>query len=214
MDNVKDNLLRCLDDEIPLISVTHKPMNFGTNICVGDIGRSHLNIYRQILIGAKAATTPYVALCEDDIFYTPGYFRCYRPSSMEVFAYNYNKWGIYSWTTPIYSYLGNLVVNQLISPRQYLIDAMEERFAKWTDESKLNLSWWKDPGRERKELGVTFRKTERFDTPEPSIVFSHEDAFGFLNHGKNKAHGALRKDYLEPWGHAKDMMNMYKRRPA
>jgi len=212
-ENVRKNLLWCIGD-MPLISVSQKPMDFGRNICVGDIGRSHLNIYRQILIGAKAAETEYVALAEDDIFYTPGHFT-FRPTSKEVFAYNYNKWGLYTWTSPpIYSYLGNLVVNQLIASRNYLVDALEERFNKYPDESKIDLSCWKDPGRRENRLGVTERKTERFDSPEPSIVFSHEDAFGYANLGKNKAHGAVRKDYLEPWGYASNMMKLYKGRNA
>ena len=31
----------------PIISVSQKPIDFGENICVGEIGRSHLNLYKQ-----------------------------------------------------------------------------------------------------------------------------------------------------------------------
>ncbi|KKL05880.1 hypothetical protein LCGC14_2601630, partial [marine sediment metagenome] len=56
IEKTKEQLLSVIGD-LPLISVSHKPMNFGTNICVGDVGRSHLNIYRQILVGARGART-------------------------------------------------------------------------------------------------------------------------------------------------------------
>jgi hypothetical protein len=211
MENVKKNLINCIGDT-PLISVSQKQMNFGKNICVGDIGRSHLNIYRQMLIGAKEAKTPYIALAEDDIFYSKDHFT-HRPSSMKVFAYDYNRWGLYTWDKPpFYSFIDNLVVNQLISSRDYFVEAIEERFNKFPDESKIDLNKWKDPGRHEDTLGVTVRHTERFDSKEPSIVFSHEDAFGYLYLGSNKGHGKKRENYLAPWGSAEDMMKLYKRR--
>ena len=59
-DRVREQLIRAIG-QTPLISVSHKPMDFGENICVGDIGRSVYNIYKQVLIGARAAKTKYVA---------------------------------------------------------------------------------------------------------------------------------------------------------
>lgn len=211
MDVITENLLKSIGDT-PLITVSHKPMKLGRNICVGEIGRSHLNIYRQILIGAKAAETPYVALAEDDILYPPSHFRI-RPSSMEVFNYDVNKWSLYTWyKPPVFSYLDNTVVHQLICARDYLIGDLEERFAKWPDESTLNLSNWKDPGRRENRLNMTERRIERSMAEEPTIAFSHEDAFGFLNMGKKKAHGELKTTLLEPWGTAEEVLRLYKRR--
>lgn len=45
-----DDLLSKRGD-LPIISVTQKPMDLGTNICVGDVGLSYLNARRQMLIG-------------------------------------------------------------------------------------------------------------------------------------------------------------------
>jgi len=209
--NTMKALLRAIDG-YPLITVSQQPMDLGTNICVGDIGRSHLNIYHQILIGAKAAKTRYVALAEDDILYPPSHFRL-RPSSDEVFNYDVNKWSLYTWTKPpIFSILNNTVVHQLISNRDYLVDDLEERFRLWPDESKLNLSNWKDPGRRENRLGMTERIIEKSWAVEPTIAFSHEDAFGYLSRGKNKGHGEQRVNQLDPWGSAEDVLKLYKRR--
>lgn len=71
---VTDSILRIVGDT-PIISITHKPMDFGTNICVGDVGLSDYNIYRQMQIGCLAAKTKYVCTAEADCFYPPtGYF--------------------------------------------------------------------------------------------------------------------------------------------
>ena len=207
---VLGNLKRSIGDT-PVISVSQKPLDFGRNICVGDIGRSHLNIYRQILIGAKAAETPYVALAEDDILYPPSHFGI-RPSSMEVFNYDVNKWSLYTWTDPpVFSFLNNAVVHQLICARDYLVADMEERFAKW-NESNLDLSNWKDPGRRENRLDMVERRIERSFAPEPTIAISHEDAFGYLNLGRRKAHGERKACRLEPWGSAGDVLKIYRRR--
>jgi hypothetical protein len=60
----------------PIISVSQKPIRFGVkNICVGDVGLSDYNIYRQMQIGCMEAKTKYVCTAEADCFYPPtGYF--------------------------------------------------------------------------------------------------------------------------------------------
>src|SRR3990167_3601524 len=71
---VRDQLLLAVSGA-PIVSVSQKPLDFGDNICVGDIGHTYFNIYRQMLTGAKAARTKYVALAEDDTLYSPEHFR-------------------------------------------------------------------------------------------------------------------------------------------
>ena len=98
MEYTKHHLLKAAENT-PIISVSQKPMNFGKNICVGNIGRSHLNIYRQALRGAKEAKTRYIAMAEDDVLYSPGCFTRHTPTP-GVFAYNRNVWCIYTWVKP------------------------------------------------------------------------------------------------------------------
>ena len=213
MNNITSNLLKAIGDT-PLISVSHKPMDLGKNICVGDIGRSHLNIYRQALIGAKAATTPYIALAEDDILYSKSHFDL-RPSRMDVFHYDINEWRLYTWSRPpIFSHKGNIVVHNLIAPRDYFVEAMDERFARYPDESKINLGDFTDPGRRKNEkrLGVTPRNREESYAVEPTIAFSHEDAFGYLHLGNRKRLADKRTDYVEPWGKAEDVLKLFRSR--
>lgn len=204
---VRENLLR-VAGEYPIISVTHKPMDFGQNICVGDMGKSYRNLYRQILIGAKAATTEYVGMAEDDCLYTKEHFSAYRPEN--AFAYNMAKWSFFSWTMPpMYSYKNRKTTCAMIAPRKLLIEALEERYAKYPDDSRCPMHYWGELGRYEKHLGVTVRPTEEFRTYEPIVVFSHEFAVGFGGLGRKKRHGFLRAYDVAYWGKAEDLRNKY-----
>ena len=70
---IRGKLLEVIGDH-PLISVSQKPIDFGHNICVGDVGSSYRNWYIQLHMAAKLATTEYVAVAEADQLYPPGYF--------------------------------------------------------------------------------------------------------------------------------------------
>lgn len=217
LENTKHQLLIAIED-LPLISVSQKPIAFGQNLCVGEIGRSHLNLYRQILTGAKAAKTKFVALAEDDILYSFDHFHYYLPEK-EVFAYDMSKWSIFTWTRPpLFSFRNNRkVVNSLIAPRDMLVAALEERFAKVDELMKMGqkeediIGRWGDPGRYEDKLGVTVRPTEEFYTQVPNIVFSHPEAFGYLSRGTRKRLGDIRAYEVPYWGRASDILKLYDR---
>ena len=80
---VQRQLIRSAEGK-PIISVSQKPMDLGRNICLGDIGRSHLSIYRQILAGAEAADTELVGLAEHDCLYTPEHWNYVPPDNENV----------------------------------------------------------------------------------------------------------------------------------
>ena len=214
IEKVKEHTLKVIGD-CPLISVSQKPMDFGENICIGDVGRSHLNIYRQILIGAKAAKTKYIALVEDDILYHPSHFTEKRPSPGH-FLYDMNKWSIFTWTEPpMFSLRRRKVVNHVISERSLMIEAMEERFARFdclefgTDDRVPKLGYWGDPGRYEQFLGVKVRPTQEFYASAPGIVFSHPEAYGYTSRGERKALANEKSEWLPDWGTAAEVMGEY-----
>lgn len=95
-DKIKASLLKNCGD-IPIISVSQKPIDLGKNICVGDdIGVSGFNFFRQVLIGCEAATTPFIVSAEADCLYPPDYFTwvppkedvCYRNSNLYVMGHH------------------------------------------------------------------------------------------------------------------------------
>lgn len=215
----REQLLRAVGD-FPIVIVSQKPMIFGKNsinVNMGDIGRSHLNIYRQILEGCKAATTEFVAMAEDDILYSYEHFHSELPVG-DVFLYDMNKVSLFTWIKPpLFSFRHDrMVVNQLIAPRLMLIEALEERFervkyliekADQREEKVIRL--FGDPGRYERQLGVTERRTDTFMCTCPSIVYSHEEAFGFLNQGKKKRLGDLRILEVQGWPRADELVKWF-----
>lgn len=193
---------------VPIVSVSHKPINFGQNIIV-DLPRHHLSIYRQAIIGARMATTKYIALCEDDILYSSEHFK-HRPQ-VGRFAYNLGYWGIYTWSDPpIFSWKGRRNLSQLICERELFIRAMEERFLRWPDDSKINLGIWAEPGKYERQLDVSIQETEEFWTNPPNIMFSHETALAYENLGTRKRVGELRATEIPSWGRAEDIRSIYR----
>lgn len=210
IENTKAQLLKAVDD-LPIVSVSQKPMDLGFNVNIGMVGRSHLNIYKQILIGAKNAKTKYVATAEDDILYSWEHYHTKLPST-DVFLYDMNRVSIFTWSKPpMFSYRHKrTVVNQLIAPRLMLIEALEERFAKLEKFPGIPLKYWGDPGRYEAFLGVTVRPVDTFMSTRSSIVFSHEFAYGYeYNQGKKKRLGDLRILELEGWGKPQDVLKLF-----
>lgn len=85
---------------LPIVSVSQKPIKLGKNICVGDVGASGFNCFRQIQIACKAAKTRFVISAEADCCYPPEYFTfipprddiCYRNSNLYVMGDHRNHW--------------------------------------------------------------------------------------------------------------------------
>ncbi len=85
---IVENLLKNCGD-LPIVSITHKPMKLGRNVCVGDVGVSGFNMFRQVLIGCEVANTDFVISAESDCLYPPDYFT-FRPEREDVCYRNTN----------------------------------------------------------------------------------------------------------------------------
>jgi hypothetical protein len=118
----------------PIVSVSQRPVDLGRNVCLGEIGRSWLSLYRQLAAGCEAVGTDWVAVAEHDCLYTPEHL-AYQPDDGGVFWYNDNRWlvqqggnhpelnGMYSW------WPGSLALSQLICRRDLLAACVGERLA-------------------------------------------------------------------------------------
>lgn len=195
--------------QYPVISVSHKPIDLGQNIIV-DLPRSQTSIYRQALIGAKAAATKYIALCEDDVLYSSEHFK-FRPKP-DHWGYNMNSWNLYTWGEPVFTYKapgGRRNLNGLICERQLFIDHLEERFKLWPDDSKIDIRIFGEPGKYDKSLGTTPYPSEDFYINPPNIVFSHQTNLQFQGLGERKALGQVRATEVPFWGRAEDIRGLY-----
>jgi hypothetical protein len=121
-----------------------------------------------------------------------------------------NKWSIFTWSKPpIFSNRGRRTLNALICNRLLLIEALEERFRKYPDNSTIPYRYWGEPGRYERLLGVTVRETEGFESEMPIIMFSHPKALNFIKQGERKRLGIYRQDTLPFWGSAESLVKYY-----
>jgi len=192
-----------------IISVTKKPLFFGNPNLHFDDPRSHVNIYREALAGAKEAKTEYIAFAEDDVLYSPEHFKK-RPPRADIFAYNIACWSIYTWSKPpIFSYTGRRNLGQLICRRDLFIEAMEERFVKFTNDSQINNAIWGEPGKYEAQLGVTVRNTEGFYTDPANIMFTHPQGLSYHTLGEKKRLAPIRAYEIPYWGRAEEVVKLY-----
>jgi len=71
--------------DLPIFSVTQKPIPLKHNYCVGDVGTSGFNFCRQLQIAVKMAPVDYVVSCESDCLYPPDYFTFVPPKLNRVY---------------------------------------------------------------------------------------------------------------------------------
>jgi hypothetical protein len=200
-------------DGYPIISVSHKPVDFADkNVVVGDIGCSSWNIYYQMLLGAKEATTPYVAMAEDDCLYSEHHFKFHRPKP-DTFAYNLNKWSLFTWDNPaIFSLKRRKTACTLIAPRELLIETLEERIAKFPNKETYPRKWYGEPGRNDYEraMGVKLRKAEEVYSIVSCIVLSHPNSEDYLHVGVRKNHGQIKVKEICDWPKPEFIISKYK----
>ena len=193
--NVQNHLLSWLPEGIPIISVSQEPISYGENICVGDIGYSAFNVYKQILIGAKEVKTKYIMCQEDDALYVPEHFEHIPPD--DTFCYNVNRWGI---TRDFYYFRERRLMSMCIAPTQLMIDTLETRFAKYPECAPI--SHFGEPGRFEHKLGLPSVKIDSFRTEIPTLTFTHRPSLG----GKRKLSPRdLIEKELPYWGSAKEL---------
>lgn len=194
-----DSLLRVCGD-LPIISVSHKPLDLGKNICVGDVGASGFNMFRQVLIGCKEAKTRFVISAEADCLYPPDYFGfvperddiCYRNSNTYLLGlrrdYFYKKFEGGTWS-------------QIIG-REFYINRLEYLFEdapEWSPDEK-------NFPKERKKGNDIFsdNQIERFETINPCISIKSGKGMRHYSHSER-----VPIYELPYWGDSKEFRKTY-----
>lgn len=193
--------------DIPVISVSRVPMDFGTNLL--DLGPyGYVNIYKQILRGAEEAKTKYIAVVEDDTLYHESHFRDFRPKDNE-FAYNRCRWSLFSWGIPQYSLRQRISNCSCIAPRELMIEALTERFEKCGYD--IPVTKMGECGRNKLErmLGITLRKQVDFFSREPIVQLSHPSGTEDRQQIMRKRHAEIRAFDIPYWGKAENVVRHY-----
>lgn len=206
--------------DYPLITISREPMDLPGIQLRQTEAQSHDNLFRQLLRGAKEATTDYVAMVEDDMLYSKDHFHL-RPV-LNAFGYNWNRWSLFTFGEPTYSFKRRFCQGASILPRLYLIEALEERFAKWgTIPHHLN----GEVGYPivDKNLGVTLRNSEVLYSSTPVVQIHHiygtplasrthfneNDTTDPIKRQTRKRMGMKRAYEIPFWGKSKDLIKNF-----
>jgi len=203
----REVLKKSIDSDTPLISISRKSIKFGFNL-IDTNKKSTDNIYRQILRGAKEANTKYIIIAEDDVLYCPEHFTFFRPKE-DSFGYNRNRASLFTWGEPMYHWRNRLSNCSLISPRELMIESLEERFSKWPDgipDDKVG-----ELGRPMvdRRLGVKVRNCEEQYSKTSIIHFNHDSASEERQRNKRKSYGQIKAYDIPYWGRAEDLVKKF-----
>lgn len=209
--------------DYPLITISREPMPHlpGINL-IQDGEQSHDNMFKQLLRGAKLATTDYIAIIEDDILYHEDHF-IFRPPS-DTIAFNWNRWSLFTWGEPTFSFKRRICGGVSILPRRLMIDAIEERIAKWgTVPHYLNGELGYDIV--DKNLGVTVRNSMIYYSKTPCVQIHHiygvagigrppsmvkpEDTIDLEKRKTRKRMGMIRAYEIPFWGRSENLVKHF-----
>ncbi len=191
---------------VPLISFSRKPMDLGINILQTE-PRSLANIYRQMLKGAKMADTPFIAVAEDDTLYPAEHFQV-RPD-MDAFAYNQTHWSLYTWDEPVYHWRDRKGNYSLIAPRELVIQAMEERNAKWPNGIPEKIVGELGRPMVERNMKVTLRNSVEFATTVGVVNFQHNLGMDPYARVHKKRYGPVKAYDIPHWGKAADLVKRF-----
>ena len=191
---------RIIDDlkkkagDIPIISVSRKPIDLGTNICVGEKPVSYTSEWKQLLIGLKAAKTKYCIAAEADCMYPPEYFTL-QPDE-ENMMYNYrNIWMVWKRHHGFYKKYGYCEGAQMCD-REYWIKQLEPL---------LPEEWIVFPRKiENILVGKIFPERKEW-TGDPVISFKTGSGVSC----KTTFDNASKTKELAPWGNINEVKKIF-----
>ena len=198
-ERIREHLLETANG-LPIVSVSQKPIDLGKNICVGKIGQSYYNCYKQIYTGACEVKTKYISCCEDDTLYNQEHF-LFRPEK-DAFYYNKSMWYL---EDDRFWHKGQTGMFGCIVPTELLVKSLKKRFDEYPKEpfprNKQVRAKWIEPGR------CDGEKTEDFRTKIPLITLNYFSGLG--GRAKSIVHKPVEESDIEYWGSARALKDKF-----
>lgn len=197
-ERIKETLVKNCGG-IPILSISQKPIDFGyRNICVGEVGASGFNMFRQVLIACKEAKSKFVISAESDCCYPPDYFTfkperddvCYRNSNLYVMGDHRSYW---------YHKPEGATHSQVVG-REFYIRTLEKLFEgapMWSVEEK-------NFPKERRHREDVFDRIEYYETENPVFQIKTHRSMRYYTHSEREPIYDLPY-----WGNGKDIRAHY-----
>lgn len=183
-NKVRENILK-VKGNLPIISVSQKPIDFGHNICVGEMEQNYKNAFKQCLIGCEGAKTEFVIMTEDDCLYpAKGYFD-FKPTDLNtIYSYD-NVWLMWNREKRTRFYKHGTTCGSIIIGREFYIRLLKDGPPDFFN-SKL--------------------KWEFFHGEDPIINIKTRNGISF---GTSLTKGVVPKKSFPCWGTVSDIKRNY-----
>ncbi len=200
-ERIRDNILK-VSQGLPIISVTQKPINFGRNIVVGDVGASGFNMFRQVQIACMEAKTKFVLSTEADCLYPPDYFNfipkrediCYRDKNLYVMGQH---------RTYFYKKEEGATHAQIVG-REFYLTILNKLFEGAPDWSVTEKNFPKERTRQKQEDVFTKGQIEFYETQNPVVQIKTSQS---MRHYTNS--DRIPRNELPYWGKGADFRKKY-----
>lgn len=182
-ERVRENILK-VSGGLPIISVSQKPIKFGRNICVYDVGTSGFNMFRQVLIGCRASDSDFIISAESDCLYPPDYFT-FTPDKLDVCYRDSNLYVMPDMRDYYFSKKEGATHAQIIG-RKYYIKILEKLFEgapMWSPEEKNfpKERWKKEDVVDKVEYYHTENPVFQIKTHKGMRYYTHSDRTPILS---------------------------------
>lgn len=185
IDNIKKQAW-----DLPIISITRKPVDLGKNIVIGDTPVCYSNSFKQILIGLKEATTDFCIAAESDVLYPRDYFTFTPPLKDKPYRYT-NLWVHFDGRD--WFWKKKWVEGAQMVGREHWIKSIEKILVNPD-------SWEPEPFR------FIFEEKDEYSwTGEPVLYFKTRAGIGF----KTGYEQETKVRNLPPWGTAWEVKERY-----
>lgn len=186
---------------MPIISVSHKCIEFGNNICVGPIETSVEHVLMQLRIGAEIARSRFLAVCEADTLYPPQFFR-FQPLCTDT--YYYPKTGYIIWENRSTYYLKYLRELTGIVARDHLLRILDVMQKEWGVVHHALCSG-RDVIMRIDRIIAEMGKVEHVDLGAVVTLKTRRGMHGGSPHSRSR-----KTDTLPTWGSSREMWEKYR----
>lgn len=172
---VQENLLK-VSRNMPIVSVSQKPIKLGKNICVGDVGASGFNMFRQVQIALREVKTDFAISAEADCLYPPDYFE-FVPPKLDTPYRNSNLYVMPDKRAFFFYKKEGATHAQVVGTKFYLdrLNKLFEGAPQWSTEEK-------NFPKERHKKEDVFDKIEYWQTKNPVFQIKTHKGMRYYTH--------------------------------
>lgn len=167
---VQNQILKSFDPS-DVMSVSLKPIEFGTNISFPTLQRGVLTMFKQILAGVEDSKCDIVFLAEHDVLYHPSHY-VFEPPKKDTFYYDENRWFVDAKTGHALFYHA-CSTSMLCAYKDLLVEHYRAR-VKRVEEEGFTLKLGYEPGNHPYPRGVDNHTRETYFAEFPSLDLRHD----------------------------------------